>query len=79
MSSTPNMRAILTRIPVGDDPLTCGACPFRSPNYGGDDRSAVWLCTHPLLGDGGSAAELDGGRRTDACLAAEAEAEAGIR
>lgn len=72
-----HLRAILTRIPVGDDPLTCGPCPFLEPDYRSSRHG--WACAHPLLSGGEAVTEVLERRRTVACLAAEAEAEAGIR
>jgi len=76
MTIVGNLRAILTRIPVGDDPLTCGPCPFLAPDY---SPQGGWGCTNPLLSGGEAVTEVLERRRTVACLAAEAEAEAGIR
>lgn len=72
MTTAGNMRAILTRIPVGDDPLKCGDCPFLGPDYGlGAPRG--WCCAHPLLSE--HVEPIVNGLRTVQCLAAEAEAE----
>jgi len=76
MSTGRNLRAILTRVPVGDDPLQCGPCPFLAPDYGSQQHG--WGCTHPLL-SADVVVTVKDGYRTHACLAAEAEAEAGIR